>query len=131
MILSCNALSGDPPYQMLELQLAMFIEFPGRMNPGIFVVASDCLELFNSEGDWSFTKPGFTALAHPSPINIGTTHGVFVLSDHNSLASVEVITLSVWFRVVHFWWLQLGLVYTSDRIRVRVRIEIVISIMTQ
>ena len=64
---------------MLELQLAMFIEFPRRMHPGIFVAASDTFEFFNSEGDWDFTKPGFTALAHPSPIEIGTTHGVFAL----------------------------------------------------
>ena len=40
------ALAGDPPYQMLELQLAMFIEFPQHMNPGIFVAASDIL-VFN------------------------------------------------------------------------------------
>lgn len=76
---------------MLELQLALFIEFPERMNPGIFIVASDCLVLFNSEGDLSFTKPGFTALAHPSPIIIGTTHGVFALSDDQTS---EVNTLS-------------------------------------
>ena len=75
---------------MLELQLAMFIELPERMNPGIFVVASDALVLFHSEGDWSFTKPGFTALAHPSPIDIGTTHGVFVLSDQET---TEVVRL--------------------------------------
>lgn len=67
---------------MLELQLAMMMDLPARMNPGLFVVASDCLEFFNSEGDWSLTNPGFTAFAHPSPIIIGTTHGVFVLSDH-------------------------------------------------
>ena len=75
---------------MLELQLASFIEFPEQMNPGIFVVASDILVLFNSEGELSFTKPGVTALAHPSPIIIGTTHGVFALSDDQAS---EVITL--------------------------------------
>ena len=75
-------MTGDPPYQILELELAMFMDFPARMNSGILVVASDAIELFNSEGDWSLTKPGFTALAHPSPIVIGTTHGVFVLADH-------------------------------------------------
>lgn len=75
-------LSGDPPYQMLEIQLVLFMDLPARMNPGMFVVASDCVELFNNEGDWSLTKPGFTALAHPSPIIIGTTHGVFKLADH-------------------------------------------------
>jgi len=74
-------LVGHPPFQMLELQLALFIEFPEQMNPGIFLVSSDIVTLFNSEGDLSFTKPGFTALAHPSPINIGTTHGVFALND--------------------------------------------------
>ena len=81
---------GDPPFQMVELQLALFIEFPEHMNPGIFVVASDILVLFNSEGDLSFMKPGFTALAHPSPIIIGTTHGVFALSD--SQASEVIIS---------------------------------------
>ena len=75
---------------MLELQLASFIEFPEQMNPGIFVVASDILVLFNSEGELSFTKPGVTALAHPSPIIIGTTHGVFALSGDQAS---EVITL--------------------------------------
>ena len=29
--------------------------------------------------DWSFCRPGLTAVAHPSPIAIGRTHGVFVL----------------------------------------------------
>ena len=42
----------------------MFIEFPQLMKPGIFVAASDILVVFNSKGGWSFTKPGFTALAH-------------------------------------------------------------------
>lgn len=84
-------LVGDPPFQMVELQLALFIEFPEQMSPGIFVVASDILVLFNSDGDLSFTKPGFTALAHPSPIVIGTTHGVFALSDGQAS---EVITSS-------------------------------------
>jgi len=83
---------GDPPYQILELELAMFMEFPARMNPGILVVASDAIELFNSEGDWSLTKPGFTALAHPSPIVIGTTHGVFVLADHQRDCPVSQTT---------------------------------------
>lgn len=64
------------------------------MNPGIFVVASDCIELFNSEGDWSLTKPGFTALAHPSPVIIGTTHGVFVLADHEVKTHIFAFTLT-------------------------------------
>ncbi|XP_068731134.1 fucose-1-phosphate guanylyltransferase-like [Montipora capricornis] len=83
---------GDPPFQMLELQLIMMMDLPAKMNPGIFVVASDCLEFFNSEGDWSLTSPGFTAFAHPSPIIIGTTHGVFVLDDHKSDCPVTQTT---------------------------------------
>ncbi|XP_076353850.1 fucose-1-phosphate guanylyltransferase-like isoform X2 [Tachypleus tridentatus] len=34
---------------------------------------------YEDEPAWSFTKPGFTALAHPSTLNIGTKHGVYVL----------------------------------------------------
>ncbi|NWJ10683.1 FPGT guanylyltransferase, partial [Crypturellus undulatus] len=72
---------GDPVYQMLELKLAMYIDFPGHMKPGILVTCSDDIELY-SIGETetiTFDKPGFTALAHPSDLAIGTTHGVFVL----------------------------------------------------
>ena len=65
---------------MLEAKLAMFIDFPKRMNAGIFVASSDCFELYNLHGDeWTFVRPGVTALAHSSPIDVGLTHGVFVL----------------------------------------------------
>ncbi|XP_032237107.1 fucose-1-phosphate guanylyltransferase [Nematostella vectensis] len=76
---------GDPPYQMLEMLMAMFIDFPVNMIPGVLLVCPDTLELFNTGiQTCCFTKPGFTALAHPSPIEIGTTHGVFVFKDkHN------------------------------------------------
>ena len=66
---------------MLELKLAMYIEFPQRMIPGVFITCADDIELFVSEGDWTFTEPGVTAMGHPSPVEIGTTHGVFALSD--------------------------------------------------
>ncbi|NWX88250.1 FPGT guanylyltransferase, partial [Nothoprocta pentlandii] len=72
---------GDPVYQMLELKLAMYIDFPGHMEPGVLVTCSDDIELY-SIGETetiTFDKPGFTALAHPSDLAIGTTHGVFVL----------------------------------------------------
>ena len=47
-----------------------------------------------------FDKPGITAIAHPSPIEIGTTHGVFILaekphvncSNHSELPSVTQST---------------------------------------
>lgn len=72
---------GDPLYQMLELKLAMYVDFPLQMKPGILVTCADDIELYSIAEDDSvrFDKPGFTALAHPSPLSIGTTHGVFVL----------------------------------------------------
>ncbi|XP_077984861.1 fucose-1-phosphate guanylyltransferase-like [Glandiceps talaboti] len=75
---------GDPIYQMLDLKLAMYIDLPSRMNPGVFVTCADDIELYDIRGDeleWSFQQTGFTALAHPSPIEIGTGHGVFVLEE--------------------------------------------------
>lgn len=67
---------------MIELKLAMYIEFPQRMRPGVFVSSADCLELYELEGeDWNFNHSGVTSLAHPSPIEVGTTHGVYVLDN--------------------------------------------------
>ncbi|XP_019752751.1 fucose-1-phosphate guanylyltransferase [Hippocampus comes] len=72
---------GEPLYQMLELKLATYVDFPCRMKPGVLVTCADDIELYSVAGHESvaFDKPGFTALAHPSPLSIGTTHGVFVL----------------------------------------------------
>ena len=67
---------------MIEFKLAMYIDFPKRMKPGVFVSSSDCIELYELTGDeWTFKNPGITSLAHPSPIEIGTTHGVYVLDE--------------------------------------------------
>jgi fucose-1-phosphate guanylyltransferase len=43
------------------------------------VTCADDIELMDCEGDLEFTAEGFTALGHPSPLEIGTTHGVFIL----------------------------------------------------
>ncbi|XP_040326582.1 fucose-1-phosphate guanylyltransferase isoform X3 [Herpailurus yagouaroundi] len=78
---------GNPIYQMLELKLAMYIDFPSHMKPGILVTCADDIELY-SVGECEFIrfdKPGFTALAHPSSLTVGTTHGVFVLEPFNYL----------------------------------------------
>ncbi|XP_005385298.1 PREDICTED: fucose-1-phosphate guanylyltransferase [Chinchilla lanigera] len=78
---------GNPIYQMLELKLAMYIDFPSHMNPGIVVTCADDIELYNI-GKFEyirFDKPGFTALAHPSSLAVGTTHGVFVLDPFHDL----------------------------------------------
>ncbi|XP_019499587.1 PREDICTED: fucose-1-phosphate guanylyltransferase isoform X1 [Hipposideros armiger] len=78
---------GNPIYQMLELKLAMYIDFPSHMNPGILVTCADDIELYSTgESEFiRFDKPGFTALAHPSSLTVGTTHGVFVLEPFNCL----------------------------------------------
>lgn len=72
---------GDPLYQMLELKLAMYVDFPSHMKPGVLVTCADDIELYSiaENENIKFDRPGFTALAHPSPLSIGTTHGVFVL----------------------------------------------------
>lgn len=72
---------------MLELKLAMYIDFPSHMNPGILVTCADDIELYSiGESEFiRFDKPGFTALAHPSSLTVGTTHGVFVLEPSNCL----------------------------------------------
>ena len=73
---------GNPIYQMIEIKLALCIEFPRKMGPGVFISCPDIMELFTIEqGDWTFERPGITAIAHPSPIEIGTTHGVFILDE--------------------------------------------------
>ncbi|XP_043316896.1 fucose-1-phosphate guanylyltransferase isoform X1 [Cervus elaphus] len=78
---------GSPIYQMLELKLAMYIDFPSHMNPGILITCADDIELYSiGESEFiRFDKPGFTALAHPSSLTVGTTHGVFVLEPFNHL----------------------------------------------
>ncbi|KAG8507914.1 Fucose-1-phosphate guanylyltransferase [Galemys pyrenaicus] len=78
---------GNPIFQMLELKLAMYIDFPSHMNPGILVTCADDIELYSlGESEFiKFEKPGFTALAHPSSLTVGTTHGVFVLEPFNDL----------------------------------------------
>lgn len=72
---------GHPVYQMLELKLAMYLDFPRHMKPGVLVTCSDDIELYSTAATETITfdKPGFTALAHPSELAVGTTHGVFVL----------------------------------------------------
>ena len=60
------------------------------MPPGIFVTSADTIELYVLDGDWTFKNSGFTALAHPSPIEIGTTHGVFVLDDSSVKSLLQV-----------------------------------------
>ncbi|XP_034560071.1 fucose-1-phosphate guanylyltransferase [Notolabrus celidotus] len=90
---------GDPLYQMLELKLAIYVDFPPHMTPGVLVTCADDIELYSVSEDESvtFDKPGFTALAHPSPLSVGTTHGVFVCHaqekscDHSEMESTSCL----------------------------------------
>ncbi|XP_017262860.1 fucose-1-phosphate guanylyltransferase [Kryptolebias marmoratus] len=83
---------GEPIYQMLELKLAMYVDFPSQMKPGVLVTCADDIELYSvgEEERVTFDKPGFTALAHPSSLSVGTTHGVFVLDRHESSSYPEM-----------------------------------------
>ncbi|XP_063057537.1 fucose-1-phosphate guanylyltransferase [Engraulis encrasicolus] len=83
---------GEPLYQMLELKLAMYVDFPVHMKPGVLVTCADDIELYSiPEGDSiRFDSSGFTALAHPSSLSIGTTHGVFVLESSTKLGDSEM-----------------------------------------
>eukprot|EP00731_Ephydatia_muelleri_P031181 Em0022g695a len=76
---------GDPMMDMFDALLVMYIDLPERMNPGVFLAASDVIFLYDGTGEWNFTAPGFTAIAHPAPVDIGTTHGVFLLDDSQSV----------------------------------------------
>ncbi|KAM9848566.1 fucose-1-phosphate guanylyltransferase [Aulostomus maculatus] len=83
---------GDPLYQMLELKLAMYVDFPPHMNPGVLVTCADDIELYSvsQEEGVKFDRPGFTALAHPSPLSVGKTHGVFVLDKYGTCKLSEM-----------------------------------------
>ncbi|NXU54226.1 FPGT guanylyltransferase, partial [Turnix velox] len=87
---------GNDILQMLELKLAMYVDFPKHMRPGVLVTCSDDIELYSTgpAEALAFDQPGFTALAHPSDVTIGTTHGVFVLdpSSFSGRGGVEYTT---------------------------------------
>eukprot|EP00090_Calanus_glacialis_P037997 TRINITY_DN6610_c0_g1_i8.p1 TRINITY_DN6610_c0_g1~~TRINITY_DN6610_c0_g1_i8.p1 ORF type:complete len:574 (+),score=116.90 TRINITY_DN6610_c0_g1_i8:200-1921(+) len=82
------------PYQMLDLKLAMYLPFIEIMVPGVFITCSDDIEVFNIDNLRHEGKKGesITALAHPSSLYIGTTHGVYVMKDlslnHESLQDI-------------------------------------------
>jgi len=71
------------PYQMLDLKLAIYLPFMEIMEPGVFITASDDIEVFNIDNLKNESRKGesITALAHPSSLYIGTTHGVYVMKD--------------------------------------------------
>ncbi|XP_029644414.1 fucose-1-phosphate guanylyltransferase-like [Octopus sinensis] len=78
---------GIPCYQMLDIKLALYWPFVPKMNSGIFLTCADDIITYNmdNEGDWSLKDEGFTALAHPSSIEVGTGHGVYIVKEKRSV----------------------------------------------
>lgn len=90
-------------YQMLDLKLAMYLPFLPMMGPGIFVACADDFLLYDlgkQHSDIKFANEGFTALAHPSSLAIGTGHGVYVIRNADKLNSVRPVETSKCERVL-------------------------------
>ncbi|XP_048395709.1 fucose-1-phosphate guanylyltransferase isoform X2 [Stegostoma tigrinum] len=94
---------GNPVYQMLELKLAIYVDFPTHMKPGVLVSCADDIELYclGETEAVCFDRPGFTALAHPSSLSIGTTHGVFVLEPDQMEAVQKELEYKTCCRFLH------------------------------
>ncbi|XP_042896513.1 fucose-1-phosphate guanylyltransferase isoform X2 [Parasteatoda tepidariorum] len=84
---------GNQRYQMLDLILATYLPFLKRMPPGVFLASSDAIISYNIHDDdeWTFENGGFTALAHPSPILIGTSHGVYAIPENQDFSKGSTI----------------------------------------
>ncbi|RUS20665.1 L-fucokinase-domain-containing protein [Jimgerdemannia flammicorona] len=73
---------GTKGTRMLNLKMILYMKLAQSMGPGVFLTSADGIELFASNGDhYPFASKGFTALAHPSSLFTGTTHGVFCIDD--------------------------------------------------
>lgn len=64
----------------------------GRFLGCLFDVTPALVLTVASEGRWTFEGAGFTALAHPSPVSLGLTHGVYVLPGNPGASSACVTT---------------------------------------
>ncbi|ESP00099.1 hypothetical protein LOTGIDRAFT_112785, partial [Lottia gigantea] len=84
---------GNPIYQMLDVNLAWYWPFVKKMTAGVLVACADVLLTFNlnCHDDWKVSDSGFTALAHPSPMKLGNTHGVYVVKEPNKINSAKHI----------------------------------------
>ncbi|KAF9186579.1 hypothetical protein BGZ50_002405 [Haplosporangium sp. Z 11] len=77
--------------QILELKLVLYLHLLRAMPPGVFLTSADGIELFASKSPFpSAVKPRtITALAHPSSMHIGSTHGVYLLRDPEGLVTAD------------------------------------------
>ncbi|KAK7097499.1 fucose-1-phosphate guanylyltransferase-like [Littorina saxatilis] len=87
---------GQPIYQMLDLKLAMYLPLLPRLSPGIFLVCADDFLVYDLGEDDSWTIPGsgFTALAHPSPISVGRSHGVYVVDGAEKVDTKRAVVVA-------------------------------------
>lgn len=82
---------GNPIYQMLDIKLATFCPLIPKMPSGVFVTCADDFLVYSlgeSHDEIEFSEKGFTALAHPSSLDVGTGHGVYVIKDKNKVNPV-------------------------------------------
>lgn len=74
--------------QMLDLKLAMYLPFCQLLQPGVFVTCADDIETYclNPEelNGKMLQAADVAALAHPSDIQTGKDHGVYVFEDQDS-----------------------------------------------
>ncbi|KAI8605290.1 L-fucokinase-domain-containing protein [Dissophora ornata] len=77
--------------QVLDLKLVLYLHLLRTMPPGVFLTSADGIELFASKSPFPCEpKPlTITALAHPSSLHIGRTHGVYMLEDPSGLIAVD------------------------------------------
>lgn len=74
--------------QMLDLKLAMYLPFCQLLQPGVFVTCADDIETYCHDAEKLDIKTlqaaDVVALAHPSDIQTGEGHGVYVFEDQDS-----------------------------------------------
>lgn len=79
---------GSKPYCMLDLKLEICQPLLPIIPHGVFLVPADSIECFQlpdeNLNDLQFPSTGFTVLAHPSPAELGTRHGVYVFNEFPS-----------------------------------------------
>lgn len=85
---------GERIPQMLDLKLAKYLEFAQLLRPGVFITCADDIETYslNLKDSSGLETADVVALAHPSPIETGEGHGVYVINSHQETcynASVE------------------------------------------
>ena len=87
---------GEPIYQMLDFKLALYWPFVSKMEPGVLLTCADDFLVFDlgKESDWSFPANGFTAMAHPSPVSVGRTHGVYVLASPDTVDKQRPVVIA-------------------------------------